>query len=144
MEKDPADPDRAETEELIKVCGSVDVLSQHDPIRTAVVQRATQSRHHRGPDSQRHWIVAVGRVALGHARLSILDLTTEDQPAASEDRRTRIVVDGELRGYESIRNELARSGHHLRTQSDSEISLNLYEDLGAHCPQPLAQGWGNS
>jgi asparagine synthase (glutamine-hydrolysing) len=74
-----------------------------------------------------------GRVALGHARLSIIDLTTGDQPIVSEDGKTRIVVNGEFYGYESIQRELEQSGHRLRTHSDSEIALHLYEDLGTQC-----------
>jgi asparagine synthase (glutamine-hydrolysing) len=97
------------------------------------MQRATQSLYHRGPDGQQNWIAPDGRVALGHARLSIIDLTTGDQPIASEDGRTRIVVNGKLYRYESIQRELERSGHRLRTRSDSEIALHLYEDLGAQC-----------
>src|SRR5262249_14622522 len=90
-----------------QLCGIVGVFSRQDPIPTAVVQRATQSLHHRGPDAQRHWIAPDGRVALGHARLSIIDLRTGDQPVASEDGRTRIVVNGEFYGYEAIQRELA-------------------------------------
>jgi len=115
------------------LCGIVGVFSRQEPIPTAVVQRATKSLHHRGPDAQRHWIAPDGRVALGHARLSIIDLTTGDQPVASEDGRTHIVVNGEFYGYEAIQHELARSGHRLRTRSDSEIALHLYEDLGPQC-----------
>ena len=76
---------------------------------------------------------ADGRVALGHARLSIIDLTTGDQPIASEDGRTRIIVNGEFYDYESIQRELENSGHRLRTRSDSEIALHLYEDRGTQC-----------
>jgi asparagine synthase (glutamine-hydrolysing) len=101
------------------------------------MQRATQSLYHRGPDGQRHWIAPDGRVALGRARLSIIDLTTGDQPIASEDGRVRIVVNGEFYGYESIQRELEKAGHHLRTRSDSEIALHLYEDLGAQCLHQL-------
>jgi asparagine synthase (glutamine-hydrolysing) len=115
------------------MCGIVALFARRDPISSAVMQRATQSLHHRGPDGQRHWIAADGRVALGHARLSIIDLTTGDQPIASEDGRTRIIVNGEFYGYEAIQRELERSGHRLRTRSDSEIALHLYEDLGVQC-----------
>jgi glucosamine 6-phosphate synthetase-like amidotransferase/phosphosugar isomerase protein len=72
-------------------------------------------------------------VALGHARLSIIDLTTGDEPIASENDKIRIVVSGEFYGYESIQSELEQSGHRLRTRWDSEIALHLYEDLGAQC-----------
>jgi len=115
------------------MCGIVALFSRSDPISAAVMQRATQSLYHCGPDGQRHWIAPDGRVALGHARLSIIDLETGDQPIASEDARTRIIVNGEFYGYESIRRDLEASGHRLRTRSDSEIALHLYEDLGAQC-----------
>jgi asparagine synthase (glutamine-hydrolysing) len=115
------------------MCGIVALFSRRDPVSPAVLQRATQSLYHRGPDGQRHWISPDRRVALGHARLSIIDLTTGDQPIASEDELTRIVVNGEFYGYEAIQRELEQSGHRLRTRSDSEIALHLYEDLGTQC-----------
>src|SRR6266568_2437334 len=116
-----------------RMCGIVALFSRRDPVSPAVMQGATQSLYHRGPDGQRHWISRDHRVALGHARLSIIDLTTGDQPIASEDELTRIIVNGEFYGYESIQRELEQGGHRLRTRSDSEIALHLYEDLGAHC-----------
>jgi asparagine synthase (glutamine-hydrolysing) len=76
-------------------------------------------------------------VALGHARLSIIDLATGDQPIASEDEQIRIIVNGEFYGFEAIQLELERSGHRLRTRSDSEIALHLYEDVGLHCVHRL-------
>jgi asparagine synthase (glutamine-hydrolysing) len=72
-------------------------------------------------------------VALGHARLSIIDLRTGAQPIVSEDGCTRIIVNGEFYGYEAIQRELEQSGHRLRTRSDSEIALHLYRDLGPQC-----------
>ncbi len=119
------------------MCGIVAVLSRRDPISAALMDRATQSIYHRGPDGQRHWIAPDQRVALGHARLSIIDLTTGDQPIASEDERTRIVVNGEFYDYEAIQRKLEQSGHRLRTRSDSEIALHLYEDLGPQCLHQL-------
>ena len=119
------------------MCGIVAVFSRRDPISAALMDRATQSIYHRGPDGQRHWIAPDQRVALGHARLSIIDLTTGDQPIASEDERTRIVVNGEFYDYEAIQRKLEQSGHRLRTRSDSEIALHLYEDLGPQCLHQL-------
>ena len=115
------------------MCGIAALFSRHDPISPAVISRATRSLYHRGPDGQKHWIAPDKRVALGHARLSIIDLTTGDQPIASEDERTRIIVNGEFYGYESIQRELENAGHRLSTRSDNEIALHLYEDLGAQC-----------
>src|SRR5262249_15169562 len=115
------------------MCGIVAFFSHSRPISDIMVQRATSSLTHRGPDGQRHWISSDGRVALGHARLSIIDLTTGDQPIASEDGETHIVVNGEFYRYEAIQRELEQSGHRLRTRSDSEIALHLYEDFGTQC-----------
>src|SRR6478736_6766014 len=115
------------------MCGMAAILSRQAPVAPATIERATSRLYHRGPDGQRHWISADGRVALGHARLSIIDLSTGNQPIASEDEQTRIVVNGEFYGYEVIQRELEHSGHRLRTRSDSEIALHLYEDLGSQC-----------
>jgi len=119
------------------MCGIVAFFSRNRPVSQAALQRATHSLYHRGPDGQRHWRSEDNRVALGHARLSIIDLNTGDQPIASEDGRTRIVVNGEFYGYEAIQRELEQAGHRLRTRSDSEIALHLYEDLGAQCVHRL-------
>jgi len=81
------------------MCGIVALFSRRDPISAKTVHRATQRLHHRCLDGQRQWISSDQRVALGHARLSIIDLTTGDQPIASEDEATRIVVKGEFYGY---------------------------------------------
>src|SRR5260370_27994274 len=95
------------------MCGIVALYSPRRPIMDGVVQRATQRLHHRGPDARKHWISPDRRVALGHARLSIIYLTTGDQPIASEDDRTRIIVNGEFYGFEAIRRELEQAGHPL-------------------------------
>ena len=115
------------------MCGIVGVFSPDAPVSREALERATRSLIHRGPDGQKVWIAPHGRVGLGHARLSIIDLETGDQPIASEDERLRIVVNGELYDFERIQKELESKGHRLRTRSDSEIALHLYEDLGAAC-----------
>ncbi len=69
-------------------------------------------------------------VGLGHARLSIIDLHTGDQPIASEDGRCVIVVNGEFYDFERIRSDLEARGHIFRTRGDSEIALHLYEEKG--------------
>lgn len=115
------------------MCGIVAMFSRRPVISPTVVERATRKLHHRGPDGQRQWISPEGKVALGHARLSIIDLSTGDQPIANEDERIRIIVNGEFYGYEAIQRELTGRGHRLRTKSDSEIALHLYEDFGLQC-----------
>jgi len=116
------------------MCGIVAIYHPHGCVSPEALIRATTRLHHRGPDGQRQWIAPHGRIGLGHARLSIIDLVTGDQPIASEDGRRHIVVNGEFYDFERIQGELVRAGHRLRTRSDSEIALHLYEDLG---PQSL-------
>src|SRR5262245_6263824 len=112
------------------MCGIVAIFSQDGPVSGEALERGVASLHHRGPDGQRTWIAPHGRIGLGHARLSIIDLVTGDQPIANEDETARIIVNGELYDYERVQRELEQSGHRLRTRSDSEIGLHLYEDLG--------------
>jgi asparagine synthase (glutamine-hydrolysing) len=119
------------------MCGIVAFYSRREPISPALLERATNSLWHRGPDSQRHWVSRDNRVGLGHARLSIIDLSTGDQPIASEDNRTHIIANGEFYSYEAIQKELESRGHRLRTHSDSEIALHLWEELGPQCLHQL-------
>ena len=115
------------------MCGIVAIFARHKQISEGTIEKATKSLSHRGPDGQRFWTSPDGRVSLGHARLSIIDLTGGDQPIANEDETLRVIVNGELYGYEVIQKELERGGHRLRTRSDSEIALHLYEEVGAQC-----------
>lgn len=119
------------------MCGIVALFSREAPISAERLRSATSMLHHRGPDGQRQWIAPHQRVGLGHARLSIIDLTTGDQPIANENDALHIVVNGEFYDYERIQRDLEARGHHLRTRSDSEILLHLYEEVGTQCLHPL-------
>lgn len=115
------------------MCGIVAIFARRGAVSRPALEAATQSLYHRGPDGQRVWISPDGRAGLGHARLSIIDLAGGQQPIASEDERIHLVVNGEFYGYEAIQRRLEQEGHRLRTRSDSEIALHLYEELGTHC-----------
>ncbi|MGA2795313.1 MAG: asparagine synthase (glutamine-hydrolyzing) [Roseiarcus sp.] len=119
------------------MCGFVAAFSAGSPVAQASLLRGTRAMRHRGPDGQGFWMGGDGRVGMGHARLSIIDLQTGDQPIANEDESLHIVVNGEFYDHDRIRRELQAAGHRLRTASDSEIALHLYEDLGASFLQAL-------
>lgn len=119
------------------MCGIVGLFCSGAPVREGALAAATAALDHRGPDGRRHWISGDGLVGLGHARLSIIDLETGDQPLANEDGTVRAVVNGELYDFERIRRELEARGHRLATRSDSEILLHLYEDFGTECVRHL-------
>ena len=91
------------------MCGIVASVSQHTPVERARISQAVSRLHHRGPDAQRVW-VDHGRAGLGHARLSIIDLTTGDQPIANEDDQLHLVANGEFYDFERIRCELSSRG----------------------------------
>src|SRR5438309_9187516 len=90
---------------------------------------------HRGPDDAGYFI-APG-VALGMRRLSIIDVAGGAQPIANEDRRLRVVFNGEIYNYQEIRSRLEREGHRLVTGSDTETLVHLYEDHGPSLVQYL-------
>lgn len=115
------------------MCGIVAIFSKGEPISTEALAKATQQLSYRGPDKQSQWIAAHQLVGLGHTRLSIIDLTTGDQPIANENAQLHVIVNGEFYDFERIRCELKQKGHRFSTCSDSEIVLHLYEEFGTQC-----------
>ena len=87
---------------------------------------------HRGPDSTGQWISEDGRVALGHVRLEINDLTTSGhQPLHSTDNTVHAVVNGEIYDYEELRQEMQEKlQYEFQGTSDSELVLALYKYYG--------------
>jgi asparagine synthase (glutamine-hydrolysing) len=113
------------------VCGIVAIYSMTSrPIMADALGRATAAIAHRGPDGRGSWQSVDGRIALGHSRLAIVDFDAA-QPLASEEDRFRLVANGEFYDYARIQAELRKRGHRLRTRSDSEVALHLYEERGA-------------
>ncbi|MGH9901403.1 MAG: asparagine synthase (glutamine-hydrolyzing), partial [Pyrinomonadaceae bacterium] len=89
---------------------------------------------HRGPDDQGSHLD--GAVGLGHRRLSIIDLETGRQPIPNEDETIWIVFNGEIYNYLELRRDLLRH-HRFRTNSDTEVILHLYEEVGERCLERL-------
>lgn len=84
---------------------------------------------HRGPDD--HGYLIDGPCALGHRRLSIIDLRPEaGQPMTNEDGSIALVVNGEIYNFQELRRELQSKGHRFRSRSDSEVIVHLYEEEG--------------
>ena len=87
------------------MCGIVGIYSPRSTVASEELKHVIGRLTHRGPDGQRTW-VSGDRVGLGHARLSIIDLATGDQPIASEDERLQIVVNGEFYDFERVQRDL--------------------------------------
>src|SRR6266516_122200 len=99
------------------------------------VHRMCQTIVHRGPDDE--GIYAHGRAGLGMRRLSIIDLSTGHQPIHNEDHDLWVVFNGEIYNFPELRPELEARGHRFYTNTDTEVIVHLYEELGAECVQKL-------
>ncbi len=94
----------------------------------AELERMIRTLHHRGPDG---YGFHVGQaIGLAHARLSIIDLVTGDQPIHNERRTVWTVFNGEIFNYRELRITLEKRGHRFYTQSDTEVIVHLYDEYG--------------
>ncbi len=117
------------------MCGIVGCLDWSGAQRPDVglLRRMLTSIRHRGPDE--FGVYVDDKLGMGSARLSIIDLTTGQQPICNEDGALWIVFNGEIFNYVELRADLAQRGHRFSTQSDTEVILHLYEELGPGCLQ---------
>jgi len=119
------------------IAGSVDLERPADGRSVAAMAAALR---HRGPDADGFFETEPEQrpsAALGFRRLSIIDLSTGDQPLSNEDGSIWIVFNGEIYNFRELRRELESCGHRFATQTDTEVIVHLYEDLGARCVDRL-------
>ncbi|MGK3987722.1 asparagine synthase (glutamine-hydrolyzing) [Sorangium sp. So ce136] len=103
-----------------------------------ILQKMTSTMKNRGPDDEGTWLAP--RAALGHRRLSIIDLEGGRQPMIAEENGEPIAVliyTGEVYNFRELRGELRARGHQFRTQSDTEVVLRAYLEWGAGFPRRL-------
>ena len=116
------------------MCGIAGFVS-HEPTSPPDVRAVSAmlgAIRHRGPDAEGLW--TAGPCALGHRRLSIIDLSEEArQPLPSEDGAVAVVVNGEVYNFASLREGLIAKGHTFRSGSDSEVVVHLWEEHGPAC-----------
>src|SRR5436305_418757 len=98
-----------------------------------VLLRMVVAVRHRGPDDS--GVYYDGRAALGHRRLSIIDLSGGRQPLATADGRLWVTFNGEIFNYVELRQELIARGREFRTKSDTETILHAYAEFGPQCVQ---------
>ena len=115
------------------MCGIVGVWQLDGrPVEPIAVERMRDALIHRGPNDAGIWVD--GPLALGHRRLSIIDLSEAGRmPMASPDGRVQAVFNGEVYNFRALRAELEAEGHAFHSESDSEVVLRAYEQWGADC-----------
>lgn len=96
------------------------------------LSRMNQEIFHRGPDQDGVFVETGSSYSVGMAmrRLSIIDLSTGEQPMASEDKKIQLVFNGEIYNYLELKKDLLDKGCHFKTTSDTEVILKLYEECG--------------
>ena len=116
------------------MCGIAAIYAYH-PASLEVdrneLRRIRDFQEKRGPDGKGEFFSKDNRVALGHRRLAIIDLSDNAaQPLTNEDNSIWLVFNGEIYNYQELRENLIKDGHCFRSQTDSEVIIHLYEEKG--------------
>lgn len=110
------------------MCGIVGFIDKRNiKDKKEIIKNMADRIKHRGPDDEGYYVDKF--IALGHRRLSIIDLTKSGaQPIYNEDKSMAIVFNGEIYNYESIKEDLIKRGHKFKTKTDTEVILHGYEE----------------
>jgi len=124
------------------MCGIAGIFNRHadlaPPDRDQLAVMAGALRH-RGPDE--FGLYRDRQAGLSHARLSIIDLATGQQPLSNERDTIWLVFNGEIFNYVELRAELEAKGHRFRTRSDTEVIVHAYEEWGAQAFRRMNGQW---
>jgi len=118
------------------MCGIAGIVNlMAGPPDRGIVQSMLDVMRHRGPDGE--GIYHDPQAALGHVRLSIIDVAGSRQPLSNEDETVWVTFNGEIYNYRELRDELQGRGHRFQTQGDTETLVHLYEEHGARMVERL-------
>ena len=121
------------------MCGII-AFSNTNQIDKDIFAKMRDSLSHRGPDDYGDFFSRNGRLALGHRRLSIIDLSsTARQPICNENMTIWLSFNGEIYNFGELRETLERKGHRFRSKTDSEVIVHAYEEWSEACVERL---WG--
>ncbi len=135
------------------MCGIAGIFHRNGaPVAPDVLVRMTRTLTHRGPDEEGYFVNAGklegweagtpdaplrgkvpggrGDVGLGHRRLSIIDLSSGQQPLSNENGTVWVAFNGEIYNFQSLQKELEQKGHTFRTHSDTEVIVHAWEEWG--------------
>ncbi len=112
------------------ICGYINLSKGR--LEASVLHNMVNTMHHRGPDSQGYFEDQENQVFLGHARLSIIDISDSGKQPMYLDNLT-IVLNGEVYNYREIKEELVSKGHSFKSSSDTEVVLHAFKEWGSDC-----------
>ena len=123
------------------MCGITGIFhfDSERPVDSNRLKVMTDVIDYRGPDGEGFYVNK--NLGLGHRRLSIIDLSSGDQPMKNEDESITIVLNGEIYNYIELKEELEHLGHKFRTTSDTEVVIRAYEQWGVDCQLKLNGMW---
>jgi asparagine synthase (glutamine-hydrolysing) len=113
------------------MCGIVGIINTVLTPERSLLEKMCRIMTHRGPDGEGCYIE--GPIALGHRRLSIIDLEGGKQPMSNEDDTVWITFNGEIYNFPDVQRELEKKGHRFKTRSDTEVIIHAYEEYGKEC-----------
>src|SRR5689334_19921883 len=118
------------------MCGIAGIISKDSlPVSVERIQLANACLRHRGPEGEGVWINNEGSIALGHLRLSIIDLSKEAAQPMAYLNRYHIIHNGELYNYIEIKEQLCQKGYSFLSQSDTEVIVAAYDAWSQSCLQ---------
>lgn len=114
------------------MCGIAGIIHiNRQPVDRSLVLNMARSLAHRGPDGDSFYVKDY--VGLAHRRLSIIDLSTGDQPMFSDDGNIVIIYNGEMYNFKEVKDKLQKLGHVFRTKSDTEVIIHAYQEWKENC-----------
>ena len=113
------------------MCGICGIVSKDKKVSQSVIQKMASVMDYRGPDDEGYSFF--GNAGLGHRRLSVIDITGGHQPMSNEDGTLFLVCNGEIYNFKQLRDLLENKGHRIKTRSDNEVILHLYEEYKTEC-----------
>ena len=115
------------------MCGIVGLFDTRGgkEIDRQLLGRMNQLQVHRGPDEGELYTEA--GIGFGHRRLSIMDVSSGQQPLVNEDGSVVVVFNGEIYNFQELAGELAALGHVFRTHCDTEVIVHAWEEWGENC-----------
>lgn len=116
------------------MCGIVGFIDK-EKNKDKIIKKMADRIIHRGPDGEGYYTDI--NVALGHRRLSIIDINAGKQPMYNEDENIVIVFNGEIYNYKALMNELKKKKHKFTTKCDTEVLVHGYEEWGSDLPNKL-------